>query len=238
MEAQMKIFEDVKDGLSKRQQILTETGGQAEVTFCENNFTNFEGVLFLDGCEGFVKNLPAANRNDAKFLEIGCGTGCMSVIYYLRNKANLSYVLATDINHRALDNTSYNFNRYNVPGEVRYSDVFDSVAEDEKFDLIFWNFPFVYLPTDAEVVSTFTVLDLSMVDAGYEAAGRFMAGAHRHLRPGGKAILAFSRTLGRPDILENVAKKENRRLEFIWSENTVQSGSTEIFDLVQVIAMD
>ncbi|XP_074655075.1 release factor glutamine methyltransferase-like [Tubulanus polymorphus] len=235
MEARLEIYEHCKEGLAKRQQAVAESGGQVEFTFCDHKLVNFEGVFFIDaGMEGFVKNLPEANQNGARFLEIGCGTGCVSVIHYLRNKTNLSYVLATDINRRALDNTSYNFKRHSVPGEVRYSDVFDSISEDEKFDLIFWNFPFVYLPTDAEDVSKLTVLDLSMVDAGYEAVERFMTGAHRHLRPGGKAILGFSRTIGCPEILEDKAKKENRRLETIWSENSSDIGFPASFELIQL----
>jgi release factor glutamine methyltransferase len=50
----------------------------------------------------FLKKIPLGNK---RFLEIGCGTGILSMLAYRKN----AIVTCCDINKAALENTKYNF---------------------------------------------------------------------------------------------------------------------------------
>ncbi|XP_074659574.1 release factor glutamine methyltransferase-like [Tubulanus polymorphus] len=210
------MFEEGRELIENNQKLITEDGGRREFEFCGEKFVNFLDVFYLDGHQTQALNLPEETEEGARFLEIGCGTGCISVIHYLRNKSKLSYVLATDINQQAIENARANFERHAIPGEVRYSDVYESIREGEKFDMIFWNAPYSFVPI--EKADHLTMLDRSMADPGYEAIGRFVTEAHEHLRPGGKVIMGFSAGYGMLEVLDEKAKKANLKLKRIWHE--------------------
>lgn len=90
----------------------------------------------------FAENLDIQRRDEV--LEIGTGTGLIAVYAAQRTKR----VVATDINEQAvkcaLKNTVTN-KTYNI--ELRQGHLFEPV-EEEKFDLILFNTP--YLPTEED----------------------------------------------------------------------------------------
>ncbi|HPX77899.1 MAG TPA: methyltransferase, partial [Methanobacterium sp.] len=82
----------------------------------------------------------------SRALEIGTGTGLIAIL--AAKKARI--VIATDINSHALDCTLKNIianKTYNM--ELRKGDLFEPV-EDEKFDIILFNTP--YLPTEEDEI--------------------------------------------------------------------------------------
>ena len=83
---------------------------------------------------------------DKKALELGCGTGILSV-FMAQKEAE---VLATDINEAALENTKLNAKRNNVKVETLSSDLFLSIPR-RAFDYILINPP--YYPKDPQNIA-------------------------------------------------------------------------------------
>jgi release factor glutamine methyltransferase len=136
------------------------------------------------------------------FLEIGCGAGVTAVTAALEG---CRPVVASDISEPAVKNTRANAMLHGIQDivSVRCGDLFDVLAPDERFDTIFWNSNFVFVPEDyvfaKEVYRAF-------FDAGYAAHERFLRDAPRHLNPGGQLLLGFS-TQGDQAALERLLRK-------------------------------
>jgi release factor glutamine methyltransferase len=122
------------------------------------------------------------------FLEIGCGAGVTAVVAAL---AGCRRVVASDINEAAVRNTHANANLHSVAHIVsaRHGDLFDVLEKQERFDMIFWNSNFVFVPDDYvfddEIMRSFC-------DPGYIAHHRFLREADRYLLPGGQLMMGFS----------------------------------------------
>jgi release factor glutamine methyltransferase len=125
-------------------------------------------------------------------LEMGCGSGVISVMAVLRGCAR---VTAADISPAAVANTRMNTARHAVSDRVRVirSDLFGGLEPLERYDLIFWNSPFIEPPAGFVLRGD---LDGAVFDPGYQAHGRFLSGARPRLTPAGRLLLGFS-SLGR-----------------------------------------
>ncbi len=135
----------------------------------------------------FAKHLPS--QANGEFLEIGCGTGLISILKALDGLN----VTATDINKDAVSNTRINAILHSVENKVSvlYSDVFDSIIGNHLFDIIFWNPPFIFTP-----FSPNTFLEKSVFDFSYSSIIKFMNRFADYLSPNGRAFLGFSSTSG------------------------------------------
>lgn len=122
------------------------------------------------------------------FFELGSGAGAMAVIAAL---AGCRPVVASDINRDAVENTRQNVERHAVGHvvSVRQGDLFDVLGPDERFDVIFWNSNFVFVPA-GHVFSE--PREQAFCDPGYASHARFLREAPRHLMPGGRLLLGFS----------------------------------------------
>ena len=87
----------------------------------------------------FLEAVPVGK----KMLEIGTGHGGFISSLYLDRPGEIEHIMATDINPKAVANAKVNFSAYNIPAEVRLSDMFQNL-EGETFDAIFWNPPYLY----------------------------------------------------------------------------------------------
>jgi release factor glutamine methyltransferase len=74
---------------------------------------------------------------DKSLLELGCGTGLLSIITTQHGAA----VTATDLSHRAIENITVNEKQNQVSIEIIYSDLFDRI-ERKPFDWIVINPPY------------------------------------------------------------------------------------------------
>ncbi|KKM47268.1 hypothetical protein VT73_00715 [Rathayibacter toxicus] len=121
-------------------------------------------------------------------LEVGCGAGIISVKAAL---GGVDRVVAIDLNPQAVKNTELNSTLHHVEGRVesRVSNMFEEIANDETFDLVFWHSNFVKAPADIEGLSLY---DQAFVDPGYQAHSAFLRQALAHVNPGGAAQLGFS----------------------------------------------
>ncbi len=133
----------------------------------------------------FAENLQIDRRD--RVLEIGTGTGLLAIIA----SKQCSTVTATDVNPHAIDCAVKNLivnKSYNV--ELRKGNLFEPV-EDEKFDLILFNTP--YLPTK-EYERVGDELDTAWDGGsdGRKVIDRFLEGLKDHLNQGGRVQLVQS----------------------------------------------
>jgi methylase of polypeptide subunit release factors len=117
-------------------------------------------------------------------LALDLGTGCG--IQALHASRHSGRVIATDISQRALDYARFNAELNGVRTvEFRLGSMFEPVA-GERFDYIVTNPPFVITPR-SEGVPTYEYRDGGRV--GDAIVAEVIAGAAKHLRPGGIAQL-------------------------------------------------
>ena len=118
-------------------------------------------------------------------LEIGTGTGAIS-IFAARNGAK---VVATDINPEAVKNARFNAGKHNLDISVREGNLYEPLANEEKFDFIFWAHPFNNWETPVT-----DLLLISGMDYHYQALKGYIEGARAHLSPEGKLLIGTGDT--------------------------------------------
>ncbi len=82
--------------------------------------------------------------SDLKMLEIGAGSGCLS-ISITKNCRNISSALALDISEEALKVCQKNIAKHDLINKIKTikSDIFSAINNDEKFDIIISNPPYI-----------------------------------------------------------------------------------------------
>jgi release factor glutamine methyltransferase len=165
----------------------------------------------------YVENLPQVR--DREFLEIGCGTGVISVF---AARAGAARVVATDVNEEAVRNARLNFERFGVKNaEALISDGFVNVQD--KFDLITWNAPYHgSKPAD--------ILERGCADEGYRDIRQFFRNVSNYLKPGGIVVFGFSESGDLP-LIETLIQESGlrvRRKLSDWREDY----NCMLFDLV------
>jgi len=123
------------------------------------------------------------HKNAIKILEIGVGSGCISI--YLATKLTAQFT-ATDISPLALKVARKNAKKYNTKIKFIRSDLFDKVSG--KFDLIIANLPYgtskqcTYSPNEPR-------LAIFGGEKGFEIINRFMSMVRNHLNTNGTIML-------------------------------------------------
>lgn len=131
------------DILKKRQEGIPLQYILGREDFYGRTFTVLEGVLIPRqdteiSVEVILKILKENNIN--KMLEIGCGTGIVSITVDLESKRQMD-VTALDISPYAIKNTTINKKNLKSNIKILKSDLFDKVCG--KFDLIYSNPPYI-----------------------------------------------------------------------------------------------
>ena len=166
----------------------------------------FDPVLFPGG-HIFGKMLPI--RKGCHFLEVGCGSGIVSLIAADRGAAK---IVALDITEDALNNTMVNMKRYKF-GDItttKISDVFSALSKTETFDFIFWNVPFYNVPR-----LNLTSMEKTVADCNYEKLKIFISKGHSYLNSSGRLFFGFSTTVGNIEMLENFAQSCRKKINLI-----------------------
>lgn len=126
-----------------------------------------------------VENLPDVKGRT--FLEVGSGTGVISVFAALRGAASIT---AVDINPVAVANTNANLAAVGyTDSETFISDGFSAV--DGKFDIIVWNAPYHGAPPK-------DVLERGCTDDNYQDIRAFLKAAPKYLEKDGILVFGFS----------------------------------------------
>ena len=121
-------------------------------------------------------------------LEIGTGSGLVSLCCL---KAGAARAVATDVNSAAVANATYNAGILGVADrlETRLSpldhrEAYSTIAESERFDLIISNPPW-------ENQTPGPINEYALYDKDFVLLRSILSGLDQHLKPGGKAFLAY-----------------------------------------------
>ena len=131
------------DILKKRQEGLPLQYILGREDFYGRTFTVLEGVLIPRqdteiSVEVILKILK--NNNIKNLLEIGCGSGIVSVTLDLETKGQVD-ITEVDISPQAIKNTNVNKNNLKSNIKILESNLFEEI--NEKFDLIYSNPPYI-----------------------------------------------------------------------------------------------
>lgn len=165
-----------------------------------------------------------AQRSEGKtFLEIGTGTGVAAVYVALNGKPKR--VVATDISPIAVLNCEENAQNYNLKEPffvVTKGNVYDALPDkNEKFDIIFWNFPWnapdktieEILEERGEEVTPEKVHQLQAgLDPLYAGLRYLIRDGQKYLNEGGEILLGGS-VMVRDDIIKGEAQKYGYYIE-------------------------
>ena len=132
-------------------------------------------------------------------LEIGTGSGLLALCCL---EAGASHVTATDVNRFAIDNAAYNADLLGFSDRLDLrlvplddAEAYSVIGASEKFDLIISNPPWEdALPTSIDTYAYY--------DEGFQLLRSLLCGLKEHLRPGGKALLAY----GSVDAIKNARR--------------------------------
>lgn len=180
-----------------------------EVIYGGHRFKCKEGVFGREtdfALPEMISSIPVGNR----MLEIGTGTGGFVAALYLNRHGAIDSILATDINPRAIENAKENFAKYDIPAEVRVSDVFGSISEEEKFDAIFWNPPFFYC--EGEV----SMMERSFADTKYLSIEAYIRDAAKYLKKGGRVSFLFNHEAGNWELIQGMCRKFQKELKLLY----------------------
>jgi release factor glutamine methyltransferase len=149
-----------------------------EFQTCEKVYEPAEDTFLL------AENLLAYDSDNV--LEIGTGIGIIAIIISKITKN----VVAVDINRFAVECAQKNAEINHVHVDLRLGDLFDPV-ENEKFDLVLFNTP--YLPTvEDEIVEDELEAAWDGGKDGRSVINRFIIDLPLHLNPNGRVQLVQS----------------------------------------------
>ncbi|MEV7405839.1 methyltransferase [Streptomyces sp. NPDC091267] len=158
-----------------------------------------------DSTELFTTWLPFPQGG--RFLEVGCGAGVTSVMAAL---AGCAHVTALDITPEAVRNTELNAARHGVADRVRVlrSDLYDALAPDARFDLVFWNSNVICAPQEFIYSRP---LQHAIFDRDYAAHYRYLSEGLVRLTETGRLFLGFN-SLGDAPRLRTLAAESGVRI--------------------------
>ncbi len=148
----------------------------------------FNPTVFFSS-QWFAGHVSRIVRSEKTFIEIGCGTGIVSIRVAKENPGISVY--ATDINPKAAEITTINAQANNVVLNIYSGDVFDGLPSDICADSIFWSMPFGFLDPTDEIAGN----DWQVFDPGYRAIRKFFSEARNHMTTGGRLLIGFSEDL-------------------------------------------
>ncbi|HTO92948.1 MAG TPA: HemK2/MTQ2 family protein methyltransferase [Bacteroidota bacterium] len=141
----------------------------------------------------FGRYIRAKELRGAEVLEIGCGSGILSLVAARAG----ARVTALDINPRAVEATATNarMNKLDACVRVMTSDLFERIPRGTTFDRIVWNPPFYPAEQSDDASRAWNA------GRSYGVIARFAASAGDYLRPGGTIMLVTSTDAGEREIL-------------------------------------
>jgi len=165
-----------------------------------------------------------AGRSEGKsFLEIGTGTGVAAI--YIAMNGKPSRVVATDISPIAVENCRENAKQYNLKEpffSIGEGSVYEALPnKDEKFDIMFWNFPWNAPDTTIEEIleergEKTTPEKINQLQAGldplYQGLRYFIRDGQKYLNSGGEILLGASEMV-RDDIIQGEVEKYGYNIE-------------------------
>lgn len=178
----------VEDNNARSSKVEVTQAGLTVVVHPEVFLPNITGVIM----DVFASHYPIGGS----MLEVGTGCGLMAVH---AAKAGVKKVLATDIVPACMENIAENVARHEVNETVQWqvSDVFAGICENDgnKFDVIFWNYPFIP-DNSGRSYDEIGNVERGIRDPGQQHLRVYCQQARRFLKPKGKLYITFGQTLG------------------------------------------
>lgn len=211
-----------------------------EMTLCDHQFFIHPNVFnpnVFFGTEFFadelIKVVKEFHPKSPKVLEIGTGAGYMTILAIVNGASSATSI---DVTRDALKNAEENVDRYRMNDRitVRYSDVFDELDADEKFDLIFWNYPFGHVNKSVDELEA---LERAVIDPFYQSLEKYLKMANQYLNgDGGRLFLSFSVTAGDEYAFEVIASKYKWKIQLRneIKSNTIPVMQIGFYELTQV----
>lgn len=190
-----------------------------EINICDKKFIVYPNVFspkYFQDSSFFAEMLPI-NEGES-FLEIGSGTGVISIIAAYRGA---SRIVATDINPTAVANTKENVSRHGFSDKiiVLEGDLYGPFAEGQRFDTICWNFPFGD-PAGYSQKRETSMLERSLFDPNYGSFRKFVQESRIYLNENGRLLIGFSKSIGDYDKFVRIL--ENNRFRFKVVASTIR----------------
>jgi release factor glutamine methyltransferase len=184
-----------------------------ERRFVYNGITTyvFPGVFhpgFFHSTKFILSYLTDKVLAGKSFLELGCGSGLVSIVAAKAGAA----VTSSDLSLRALENTKHNANLNNVFLKIVYSDLFDSIDKTQ-FDWIVINPPYYARKPEGEQ-------DLAWhCGENFEYFQKLFASLYDHMDSDSQVIMVLTKGADVRTI-EDIARKNSFVLELL-KENPV-----------------
>ncbi len=190
-------------------------------------YPNVFSPKYFKDTEFFAKNIPV--HRGEKFLEIGPGTGIISISAALKGAKQ---VYAIDINPSAVRNTKENIKIHDLENKITilHGNLFEPL-KNKKFDVIFWNTPFGYIKQ-----RPLTVLERAIFDPEYRFTKKFIHDAKKYLAPRGRLIIGFSSTLGHYTELQKILRKEGYKMKLLNRVNSREVHPVK-FELIEALPL-
>lgn len=212
MANQSPFYSEAKEYLYRNSNLPdVYTFDYADLTFIGLN-TVFSPPIFEDS---YFFSEALEIKSGEKFLEVGCGTGIISVLKAIGG----AHVTACDINSTALKNTRINAILHDVDSTVKtvHSDVFDNIDDLLSFDIIFWNMPFIYTDTPID-----DELDAACFSYKYDSIRRFLAQAETLIKANSRVLFGFSRDSGNFEDLKRIVSEFGLKQLLIREKNLAE----------------
>jgi release factor glutamine methyltransferase len=150
-----------------------------------------------------VENYLEKNKFEKiSICEMGVGSGFIILEIAKKFKNKKIDLTGFDINKKAIENTQKQFKKYNLKGNFQISNLFETSITNKKFDLIFFNTP--YLPCEEnEKFEDLKIIDKAIYGGkeGYEITIKFLEKLNNKLNKKGVCFILIS-TLTKPKIIE------------------------------------
>lgn len=189
-----------------------------DITICKEVFSPY----FFNGWRTFTPKLRELVKKGEKFLEIGVGTGITSLLL-ARDGVEVS---GADINPRAVENTKLNAKKNNIHlSDIILSDVYDGFCSEKKFDVIYWNAPWMETINKKGISSN---LDYGLFDNEYACIDRWIKESSQYLKPKGRLYIGHA-NFGDFEKLEALLDKYDYEYSIVVKETSTEILEVEFF---------
>ena len=146
-------------------------------------------ACFQDGLQAIKRHLPQC----AEVLEIGCGSGCLTLLA-AQELADLEVkICASDLLPEAVATTRFNMSRCSNDARLIQilpsGDLFEAVPSGHRFNLVIFNAPWV-------VSRARNRAELAIHDEGQRILRRFFEDVSQYLKPDGRILLGYADASG------------------------------------------